>query len=60
MSAPIGRGAARVDRLDGAAEERSLETVKVDGARDLAFTAEVNEFRGNRTVQLKVSDLRAA
>ncbi len=27
---------------------------------DLAFTAEVNEFRGNRTVQLKVSDLRAA
>lgn len=29
-------------------------------AFDLAFTAEVNEFRGNRTVQLKVSDLRAA
>ena len=27
---------------------------------DLAFTAEVNEFRDNRTVQLKVSDLRAA
>ncbi len=25
---------------------------------DIAFTAEVNEFRGNRTVQLKVSDLR--
>lgn len=25
---------------------------------DLAFTAEVNEFRGNRTVQLKVADLR--
>ncbi|MFM8468958.1 MAG: single-stranded-DNA-specific exonuclease RecJ, partial [Limisphaerales bacterium] len=27
---------------------------------DLAFSAEVNEFRGNRTVQLKVADLRAA
>ena len=27
-------------------------------AFDLAFTAEVNEFRGNRTVQLKVADLR--
>jgi len=27
---------------------------------DLAFTAEINEFRDNRTVQLKVSDLRAA
>lgn len=27
---------------------------------DLAFTAEVNEFRDHRTVQLKVSDLRAA
>ncbi len=26
---------------------------------DLAFTAEVNEFRGSRTVQLKVADLRA-
>jgi single-stranded-DNA-specific exonuclease len=26
---------------------------------DLAFTAEVNEFRGNRTVQLKVTDLRS-
>ena len=25
----------------------------------LAFTAEVNDFRGNRTVQLKVADLRA-
>ncbi|MEN9572981.1 MAG: single-stranded-DNA-specific exonuclease RecJ [Verrucomicrobiota bacterium] len=25
---------------------------------DLAFTAEVNEFRGNRTVQLKVTDLK--
>ncbi|MFA6546558.1 MAG: single-stranded-DNA-specific exonuclease RecJ [Limisphaerales bacterium] len=25
---------------------------------DLAFTAEVNEFRGQRTVQLKVTDLR--
>ncbi len=29
-------------------------------AFDLAFTVEVNEFRGNRTVQMKVSDLRAA
>ena len=27
---------------------------------DLAFTAEVNEFRGNRNVQLKVTDLRGA
>jgi single-stranded-DNA-specific exonuclease len=27
---------------------------------DLAFTAEVNEFRGQRTVQLKVTDLRTS
>lgn len=27
---------------------------------DLAFAADVNEFRGNRTVQLKISDLRSA
>jgi hypothetical protein len=27
---------------------------------DLAFTPQVNEFKGNRTVQLKVADLREA
>ena len=36
------------------------KTFTAPASFDLAFTAEVNEFRSSRTVQLKVTDLRAA